>query len=327
MAQPAGRASNNPDVAEAAADGWLWGLSPFEDVMLVHAVDRPLEAPRPIRLTPIPDGGRTHVHLLGAIDLHGPSTDSLTAEATGSTASTTCRAARQDLSPTSADAFRTQCGRTRTWRCWPTRMSKLTRARAARSVATQRAPRIRDTRHRRVDYRFRASTRFREYFRPRCWPARRSDNPLDDGQSVIGPVVQVSVPSSARPAAPIVHSVIPLFRWSDATEPEQPMSRRHGRRAGVRIYLERPWFSSGNGELLGVLLARGGDDNFGPPTEDQSGFPFVSKWGADPDLAGARRSRSRACRSCSWTIYCIALGFDDRVGQARPSRSACNCPW
>ena len=135
-----------------------------------------------------------------------------------------------------------------------------------------------DTRHRRVDYRFRASTRFREYFRPELLAAADA-NPLDDGQSVVGPIMQVSVPSTARPAAPIVHSVIPLFRWSDATEPEQPMSRRHGRRAGVRIYLERPWFSSGNDELLGLLLARSGDDNIGPPAEDQTGFPFVSQWG------------------------------------------------
>jgi hypothetical protein len=72
--------------------------------------------------------------------------------------------------------------------------------------------------------------------------------------SVIAPTVRVMVPSTALPAAPVVHSVIPLFRWSDTSEPEQPMSFRHVRRAGVRVYLERPWFSSGNGELLGVLL-------------------------------------------------------------------------
>ena len=63
---------DDPDVAEAAADGWLWGLSPFEDVMLVHAVDRPLEAPRPIGLRPVRAEGATHLHLFGAIDLHGP---------------------------------------------------------------------------------------------------------------------------------------------------------------------------------------------------------------------------------------------------------------
>ena len=43
---------DDSDVAEAAADGWLWGLTPFEDVMLVHAVPRPLEAPRPAKLIP-----------------------------------------------------------------------------------------------------------------------------------------------------------------------------------------------------------------------------------------------------------------------------------
>jgi hypothetical protein len=43
----------NDDVAEAAADGMLWGLTPAEEVVLVHAVPRPLEAPRPTRIRPL----------------------------------------------------------------------------------------------------------------------------------------------------------------------------------------------------------------------------------------------------------------------------------
>ena len=42
-------AQNDTDVAEAAADGLMWGLTPYDDVRLVHAVDRPLKVPRPIR--------------------------------------------------------------------------------------------------------------------------------------------------------------------------------------------------------------------------------------------------------------------------------------
>ena len=36
----------------------------------------------------------------------------------------------------------------------------------------------------------------------------------------------------ALPAPPLVHSVIPLFRWEDGTEPDQPMARRRTRRSG-----------------------------------------------------------------------------------------------
>ena len=44
-----------------------------------------------------------------------------------------------------------------------------------------------DTRHHAVDYRLRASTRFREYFAPALLTASAIRNPLDDGQSVIAP--------------------------------------------------------------------------------------------------------------------------------------------
>ena len=72
---------DDANVAEAAADGWLWGLTPFEDVTLVHAVPRPLEVPRPTKLVPKRGEGSTHVTLQGAVDLHGPSTAQLAADA------------------------------------------------------------------------------------------------------------------------------------------------------------------------------------------------------------------------------------------------------
>ena len=59
------------------------------------------------------------------------------------------------------------------------------------------------------------------------------------------------------PAPPLVHSVIPLFRWEDGTEHDQPMARRRTRRSGVRVYLERPWFTTGADEQIGVVLAVG----------------------------------------------------------------------
>jgi hypothetical protein len=45
---------------------------------------------------------------------------------------------------------------------------------------------------------------------------------------------------------------------------------------GLRVYIERPWFSSGLGELLGVALASGG------PIDREEWKPFVSQWGQDP---------------------------------------------
>ncbi|QSX75884.1 hypothetical protein HIV01_005080 [Lysobacter arenosi] len=315
---------SNADVAEAAADGWLWGLSPFEDVMLVHAVDRPLEVPRPIRLTPMRAEGAMHAYLLGAVDLHGPSTDGLTAEATWTDRVDDLSLSKWHDLPCSSIAFHSPVRPYEDVALLATANAEVVVPAIGKVNLHHARHEFGDTRHRRVTYRFRASTRFREYFRPALLAADTS-NQLDDGQSVVGPVVQVSVPSAARPAAPVVHSVIPLFRWSDGTEPEQPMSRRHTRRAGVRIYLERPWYSSGEGELLGVLLAPSGDDTFGPPPEDQSGFAFVSKWGADPIWVSAPVER-RAMSMLELDDVLHSAGLDDRRVPGRPVTAPAQLP-
>jgi hypothetical protein len=49
----------------------------------------------------------------------------------------------------------------------------------------------------------------------------------------------------------------------------------HARTGALRVYLDRPWFSSGNGELLGVVFA----ETLEP---DASLLDFVTEWGVDP---------------------------------------------
>lgn len=80
----------------------------------------------------------------------------------------------------------------------------------------------------------------------------------------------VSVPSSARPPAPIVNYLIPAFGWEKAAN----TSSRIGNM--LRVYLGRPWFESGVGELLGVVVAQPGSAL--PATLT----PFVSGYGRDP---------------------------------------------
>jgi hypothetical protein len=76
---------------------------------------------------------------------------------------------------------------------------------------------------------------------------------------------------------------------------------------------------------LGILLAPGGDDEFGPPPEDQSGFPFVSKWGADP-LWLAPNVANRGLPSLLLSNLLHAGGFDDRDVVARPVTGAQTLP-
>lgn len=306
---------NDPDIAEAVADGWLWAFTPFDDVTLVHAVPRPIEAPRPTIFRPatrLP--GSVEVSFVGAVDVHGPSTDSLTLEARWTdtvddvtlpgpeerdergVAFTTPILEFEDLAVLAAVDAQFD-------------VPSVGPVRFHRSVH-----RFGDTKHRDVRYRFRASTRFREYFDPATLAPAPVDPTLppdadraeDDGRSVVGPLRVLDIPSSARPAAPAVHSVVPLFLWDEGTEPEQPLAVRRRRRAGVRIYLERPWFSSGSGELLGVLLAPGGIDN-----DDMT---WVSQWGADPVWSSAPVAKRAMFLELPDLLH--ATGLDDRPGDA-----------
>ncbi|MGO9911065.1 MAG: hypothetical protein ACLPQS_07880 [Acidimicrobiales bacterium] len=65
--------------------------------------------------------------------------------------------------------------------------------------------------------------------------------------------VAVPVPSTARPAAPDVRYIVPLFKFETVTgENGAVTSTRTGN--ALRVYLGRPWYSSGDGEELGVVL-------------------------------------------------------------------------
>lgn len=136
---------------------------------------------------------------------------------------------------------------------------------------TDAAPRhlFNDTKRHRVTYRAVGTSRYREYFvqEPEVDPTRVSD-----------PIV-VDVPASARPLAPEIVYVVPTFGWQRQAETNVKRSLRFG--GGLRVYLQRPWYSSGAGELLGVALWSGAN---GPLNDQQRDKykPFFTQWGHDP---------------------------------------------
>ena len=93
-----------------------------------------------------------------------------------------------------------------------------------------------------------------------------------------GPPQTVTVLASAAPAAPVVQTVVPAFEWKTQRSGSTIVSRRIGNY--LRIYLRRPWFDSGEGELLAVLVAQ--DATFsGDPALD-----LCSHYSADPVFNG-----------------------------------------
>ena len=134
------------------------------------------------------------------------------------------------------------------------------------------APRhvLNDTKHHRITYTATASSRYREYFDP--------DLPSSDFTRTSDSVV-VDVPCSARPLAPDVVYVVPTFGWERQTDSNLKRSVRFG--GGLRVYLNRPWFSSGDGELLGVALWSAQNGPLNDNTRDTF-KPFFTQWGMDP---------------------------------------------
>ncbi len=136
-----------------------------------------------------------------------------------------------------------------------------------------------DTRRRRVTYTLTAVSRFQEFFDP----ALLTSDPK--AFSVEGPPVAVDVPSSARPPAPVVEGVVPAFVWQRTGAPPGWTEWTSARKGGLlRIELGPGWFASGEGEQLAILLA----------TEE---FParglwaFLSATGRDPVHATADTAR------------------------------------
>ena len=300
---------DNSDVKNAVADGMLWAFTPSESVTLVHAVNRPIQAPRQIIMRQFRTKGSINYAFVGAIELHGASTDSISVDCQWQDPFDDLSFPEPQVRPFSATALTTPIQPKEDIALFsPTKDEDIFFPDGTSVRNHQAIHHIGDTLHHKISYRLRATTRFREYFAPEILEPSSDANPLDDGKSVVSEALTISVPSSAPPAAPMVHSVIPLFCWQQAEEPEQPIATRSRRLSGVRIYLQRPWFSSGEGELLGVVVAARGSD---AKLEN-----LVSHWGRDPIWVSADLDRRPLFLELDSVLK--STGFDNRQFPARP---------
>ena len=267
----------NEVIARAAASGWTWWLTPSVDLRLVHATPGPARVPQLLALSCRPrPRGLTVAVLAGIADLHGASTDRLVVRARWTewvddvAAPGPVQVERSDV------VVNSPVGGTERWGLLflvdflPFGPSATVATLVDGDLGMHRAiATFPDTHHRTLTCTPSGATRYAEFFAPDALPG-------EDSPEVAGAPVVVEVPSSERPAAADIVEAVPLIRWEQLTEPEQPFALRRIRRSGVRVWLRRPWYSSGDGELLGVVLAgaQGGPDG------------AVSLWGRDPAYTG-----------------------------------------
>jgi hypothetical protein len=249
----------NPNPGDLALNGGHWMMTPPKTLTLVHAVQQPLIEPQFQSLASARNLGDTKAHLTDEIPISGKST-----------AKVDINAAWTDTvdDGTSLPQPQTLLAHTRAFQV-PVDI-------AATVLAIAGDHEFHDTKYRSVTYTASATTRFREFF-PNSLTRPDSDFTVDSVP------VTIDILNTARPAAPKVLYVLPTFGWDQKTEGAWNFSTRAG--GGLRVYLDRPWFSSGEGELLGVVLWQCSP----PPTGTFTPFetpdflkPYVTQWGMDP---------------------------------------------
>jgi hypothetical protein len=242
-------ADRTSELEEAAEAGRHWMLTPFRRLTLTHAVQQPLLIPDMTRVVSARALGDTFAVFRGPIVNHPNSSGRL--DVVGEWT--------EDVDLVTDDEPRMSALGTAVPYRAPAFGFEIRRSDDQATVDAHGAKHeFGDTKYRRITYHSIATTRFREFF-PRTLtdvPAniQRTEETSGDDGTVKAALVH-DIPSSARPAAPAQLYVLPTFRWE--REDDGPVRRhvRHGK--AVRVWLQRPWFSSGDGEQLGVVLEPG----------------------------------------------------------------------
>ncbi len=136
-----------------------------------------------------------------------------------------------------------------------------------------------DTKHRWVDYRLVGASRYREYF-DKILKAYPNLKPNRESQWF----EKVNILSSARPKAPEVDYIIPTFEWRKTQSKDAIRHQRMG--GGLRIFLKRPWYSSGADEKLAVVLPykKSSLKKIAMAIPSGNYTSYYTHWGIDPIL-------------------------------------------
>jgi len=215
----------------SAAQGLHWMMTPYRDITITHAVQQPVGRPAKIRFEADKVLGDTFATLDAELAVHAWSTAKIDILAEW----------QEPVDNIMEKSWKTISGRAH--------VLDLAIDRDIPSLVLDPADKHRhefhDTKYRNITYRVVATSRYREQM-----PKEIGDDP-DKVSRTSDPIV-APVLNSAPPALPKVLYVVPTFGWERKREAGKLTSIRTG--GGLRVYLERPWFSSGEGELLAAIL-------------------------------------------------------------------------
>ena len=291
---------------QRAVDGQHWMLTPWRELEVVHALQRPLKAPDiatisiPSAKPGLPGGralGETNVRPVLLVQCSVASTDRLDLRS-HSHEPTDNGAAPADQERIDS-AFQVKVTDRTTYatlldgvgggipdHTLPSADLVGINAATDPAIAKQvneKAHEFHDTLYRRIEYCFDATSRFREYLPPSLLTLPDPSGPIPTDQyiTVTGARSVTWIPNSAPPPAPQVLYVLPTFAWTrDQDGSGNAVSQRQG---GLRVYLSRPWNVSGYGEMVAVMLPPAGFT--GDPETTPAGHPlknYVTQWAADP---------------------------------------------
>ena len=271
-----GITTTSEPVKKRITGGQHWMFSPWREITFVHAVQQPISKigtqpyPHIANLVPDRNYGANMALLNTKLLVHGPSTDKLDIEADWiewiDDISYT-----EDVSNPWNDQVQRIATRSKVlhfttlYAVFDYVFGNLVKANPFPALSHL----FGDTKHRRVNYKSIATTRYRENFF-QLIEDKKEAFALTRESSMVKDII---IPSSARPVAPQVEYVIPTFEWSKTQTGNKIVT---GRVSGLRIYLKRPWYSSGEGEQLGIVLNLNISDNL------SSGNVPVTTWGTDP---------------------------------------------
>lgn len=293
-------------IAEMALLGGHWMVTPYRPLALVHATQQPVCTPVLQKIVAPRSAGATMVDLQAFLQLHGPSTGKFEVVAEWDEwldDAQQPRPVRNHVRGTLSEIPLVDNHENAFDLASAANAVQLPPANAVNASGDKRVRGNRhefgDTKFRLVRYRIEATTRFREYLPASLYAQRdqitRLGPPALESRALLGAdtdpgtAVLFDVPgatpngtrilSTHAPEVPRVVYTVPTFRWTQNLAPGQAQQSSTRIGNGLRVYLERPWFSSGDGELLGVVLL-GDGSAFGAIPEDM--LPFVTQWGLDP---------------------------------------------